>query len=75
MESITCELNGIKYLLVEYPITSNNQKKIKEKCKKYECIMQGVGKVDRGGFFSDAYIIFKILVPEKNVIAWNDDEN
>ena len=75
MENITCELNGIKYLLVEVPITESNAKKIESRCKRHECIMQGVSKIDRGGFFSSAYMIVKILVPEKNVIAWNNDDN
>lgn len=75
MENITCELNGIKYLLVEELITESNVKKIERRCKRHECITQGVSKIDRGGFFSSAYMIVKILVPEKNVIAWKDDDN
>ena len=75
MESITCELNGVKYLMVEVPIMESNAKKIEHRCKRHECIMQGVSKIDRGGFFSSTFMIVKILVPEKNVIAWNDDDN
>lgn len=72
MGNLTCKLNGIKYLLVECPITDKNSKKIEDRCKKYECIMQGA-KIKLGGFFSGSYVIAKILVPEKNVIEWNND--
>lgn len=75
MENITCELNGIKYLMVEYPITSSNKYKIEARCKRHGVIMQGISKIDRGGFFSDGFVIIKLLVPEKNIIAWNDDDN
>jgi len=73
MAKITCKLNGIKYLLVECPITSDTSvKKFEERCKKHECIMQGA-KIYKGGFFSNSYLIAKILVPEKNVIEWNNN--
>jgi hypothetical protein len=74
MENITCELNGIKYLLVETPIVQSSVDELKGKCKKHGAIYQGVSKIDRGGFFSSPYMIVKILVPEKNVIAWNNDD-
>jgi hypothetical protein len=75
MESITCELNGIRYLLVEELIEKSDAKTIEDRCKRHECIKQGISKIDRGSFFRSAYVIVKILVPEKNVIAWNNDDN
>lgn len=74
MENITCELNGIKYLLVECLVTKQNAKRIERRFKRHECIVQGVGKIDRGGLFSSMYMVIKILVPEKNVVAFNNDE-
>jgi hypothetical protein len=71
MESLTCELNGIKYLLVQEIITDANKESKDEKFEKFECIFQGVYKIEKGGFFSDSYALVKILVPEKNVIAYN----
>lgn len=72
MEKITCELNGIKYLLVEDIVTASNKKAIEQKCKIYDCIFQGISEIKSGGFFSSGYAIVKILVPEKNVIAWEN---
>ena len=71
---ITCELNGIKYLMFELHVTRYNHKKIDRMCVKHECIQQGVKKIDRGGLFSDGYAIVSVLVPEKNVIAFNKED-
>lgn len=71
METITCELNGIKYLLVERLVTDENSDEIDRKNKKYDCIYQGISKMNTEGFFTKAHMIVKILVPEKNVIAWS----
>lgn len=73
MNSITCELNGIKYLTIDVFITSDNKYHILNKIKKYNAIQQSIVKKHIGGFFSDDYAIIKILVPEKNVIDWNDN--
>lgn len=43
------------------------------KIKKHEAIYQGVKDVKEGGWLSDAHLTMIILVPEKNVIAWNKD--
>ena len=76
MEQITVELNGIKYLIVEILATSKtNEKKLKKKIKKYDGIYQGIKDVRSGGFFGSGYGILKILIPEKRVIEWNDDDS
>lgn len=74
-QEITCELNGVKYLLVDVFIKDKNDKDdITKKCKKYGAVYQGVKELKQGGFFSSGYAILKVLVPEKNVIAWNDEK-
>lgn len=78
MEGLTTVLNGIKYLLIEYLVTDSTKiHEVKELVKKYDGIYQGVGKVGEvGGFFSSKrYAVIKILIPEKNVIAFNNESN
>lgn len=75
MEKLTCELNGIKYLLVKYPIFKANKDKAEKTFKKFECITQGVEEIKIGGLFSSSYMIVNILVPEKNVIEFNNYES
>lgn len=71
MENLTCELNGIKYLLVKYPFFNANKHKAEPLFKKYDCIVQGVSDIKIGGFFSSSSMIVSVLVPEHNVIAFN----
>ena len=73
MEQLLYEINGIKYVLMEDFITTNNSEEIKAKIKKHEGIQQGVKEISRGGFFSSPYLVIKVLIPEKNIIAWNND--
>ena len=68
------ELNNIKYLAVEIIVNRDNEKKIRKLMKKYECIYQGVVKIDRGGFFSSALGVFRILVPENNILKFNNED-
>lgn len=72
MEQFIYELNGRKYLLVEIPIIESKKDQTEAKLKKFECIYQGIKEINRGGFFSNAYMIIKVLVPEENVQAFND---
>lgn len=72
---IIVELNGKRYLLVEDIAMRSNEARLKAKYKKYGCIYQGVKEINRGGFFSNPYVVAKILVPEENVIAFNNDES
>ncbi len=72
--NIVVELNNKKYLLVEVLVTSGNSKKLELQCKKYNCITQGIKEIKQGGWFSNAYVILKILVPEENIITWNDED-
>ena len=72
MENLTCELNGVKYLLVEVIVIPKYEKKVLEKCTKYECIAQGIKEINTTG--SKQYAILKILVPENNIIEFNKSD-
>ena len=72
---ITTELNGIKYLIVEELATRENEKKLVAKAKKYGAIYQGIKELNKGGFWSDTYAVIKVLVPEKSVVAYNNEED
>lgn len=75
MEQIIYELNSKKYLLVEIPIIINSTvKKEEAKYKKYGGIYQGVKEINRGGFFTNAYAVVKVLIPEINIEAWNAED-
>lgn len=72
---ITTELNGIKYLVVEILVTTKtNENKITEKLKRHGAIYQGIKEINTGGFCSNAHGVFRILVPEENIIDFNNDE-
>lgn len=71
MEELTVILNNKKYLLVEMIVTEKNEANFTANLHKYDCIHQGVKQVNTGGWFSPAFIITKILVPEENMIAFN----
>ena len=74
MEQLIYELNGRKYLLVEIPVTESNSKKVEAKCKRHNGIYQGVKEISRGGWFSNAYFVIKILIPESQIEAFNADD-
>ena len=72
---ITTELNGIKYLVVEMLITDKvDNNKLDNKLEKHEVIYQGIKEINSGGFWSSKYIIARLLVPEKNVVAFNKEK-
>lgn len=66
-EQITCELNGIKYLLVELPLTKKPDEKYLQELDKDGIIFQGIKQFDRGGLFTNPFLIIKVLVPENKV--------
>jgi hypothetical protein len=78
-DQLTCELNGIKYLLVELQFTDDNKNQLSKAVEEHECILQSVGKVERPGLMSglfsvvseEEYSIVRVLVPEKNVVEFN----
>lgn len=68
---IIYELFGKKHLLVEVIFTTGTTKRITAAMEKFNCIYQWVKEVHRGWFFSESYIIMKILVPEESIIGFN----
>lgn len=72
-EQLLFEINGRKYVLIEELFTSASHKKMQAKYKKYECIEQGIKEINRGGFFQTAFAIIKVLVPEENISAFNNE--
>lgn len=74
MEKIIYKLKGKEYLLIDRIITSDDSyglKQINKKLEKLGVIEQGIKSIDRGGFFSNAYVIVKLLVPIDKMKAFN----
>ena len=67
------ELNGIKYLLFEAPITPKNGKKLEQIVQKYNGIIQGIGQV-KSGFWGVQYAIAKVLIPEEFVHDFHNEK-
>ena len=78
MEELIVTLNGKNYLVVELPM-SFHQKNIGERidkiCQRHGALWQGFKKIS-GGFLSLSPSIYaaRVLVPEENVIAFNNDK-
>lgn len=68
-------INGINYVLIDVPVVdSKHLPQIRAIMKKYKCINQSIKRVERGGLFNDPFVIMTILVPEKNIMDFNDEE-
>ena len=75
MSAITCKLNGKKYLLIEVLLSSNAEiKKFGTITEKHDCIYQGVSEYKSAGSFSSGSVIYKVLVPEENIIEFNKEK-
>jgi hypothetical protein len=71
--SLVVELNGIKYLLFQLPVTSQLQgKKVQEKVKEFKGIVQGINGVKRNGFFGGGYVVLNLLIPEDRAIEFSN---
>ena len=70
MENIKTSINGIDYILIDVVATRSNAEKEQAKAEKYEGLQIGVREVNA----KDGYIVFKILIPEKNFVAYNNDK-
>ena len=73
MKDLIYEINGKKYMLFCVPATLKNATKIELNIERYGCINQGL-KEFKTGFFMPTVTIWNILVPEENVIAWNESD-
>jgi hypothetical protein len=70
MEQLIYTINGVNYVLIELPVTENNQKKVQKTAEDHDCIFQGVKEIKRSLFFG-GHAIIKYLVPEQRLIAFN----
>jgi len=70
---LTCKLNKIKYLLVEIPIKKEDVNYWKQNFDKYDCIFQS-SKYINNGILGNSVFLFRILVPEKNIIKFNKEK-
>ena len=75
MEDIIVTLNNQRYLRIEIPmlLDSAMSKRIQLLGERHEAIYQGFSLLSKGGFFAPDMYVCKILVPEKNIIAFNND--
>jgi|LakMenEpi03Aug12_release.lakeMendotaPanAssembly.Ray.scaffolds.fasta_scaffold5100555_1 hypothetical protein len=67
MEQLTCELNGVKYLLIERYFDYLNNRALQDAIKENKCILQGTLRIHPSLI---GYKV-KILVPENNVHKFN----
>jgi hypothetical protein len=76
MEQLIYKIAGKKYMLFEVPIVgSAGAKKFEQRMKRHKGICQGVKEMKRETFWTSASIIVKALIPEENIIAFNEDED
>lgn len=73
MEQLIYEINGKKYLLMEDTITDNTTRdNLKEKCKRLNCIPQGIKDWKPPTLWKNGRAVIKVLVPEENVMAFTE---
>ena len=69
-QNIVHQLNGINYLLFEVELGKNSAKKYDSKIKKHNGIIQSFTQKRR--FWSGLTAVVKFLIPEDQVMAFND---
>ena len=75
-EQILYEIYGTKYVLIEMgAITARDTDKASKLLKKHDGIWQGIKEINRGGLFSSSVVIVKVLIPERNIIAFNEENS
>ncbi len=68
---IVHEINGKNYVLIHYFLYSREGiNKMQERAKKYRCILQGISW--EYNFFRQ-YRLATLLVPEENIVEFNDE--
>lgn len=72
-EQVIYTILGENYVMVEELITTRTLTKYKTKIKSNQCIEQGIKEFNRGGWFGDPLVIVKVLVPEKNILKYNNE--
>lgn len=76
MTDLIVTLNDQRYLVVDLPTTIDaiRARKIEAVCKRHEGIYQGFSKLSSGGLFGVDIYNIRVLIPEKNIIAFNNDD-
>lgn len=72
MDQIKTNIQGENYILVEVPILKNNNDEIISVGDKYQCIYTGIKEVSAATFWNKAIYAVKLLVPEKNIVKFNN---
>ena len=75
MEQLIYTINNTNYVLIELLITDRNKIKHEKLIEKYEIIIQGMKKFDDGGWFGVKHLILNVLVPEKDVLNFQNELN
>ena len=72
MNNLINEIDGKRYVLATIPVVENDKNYNKMK-KNFGVLFQAVKKVDRGGFFDNAFLVVNILIPEQRFVAWSKE--
>ena len=74
MSELTCELNGIKYLVVEIIVVNDKDiDELVDRCQRNEWAIRST-KFVSGGLFTKAYFSVEILIPEDDVKKYSRGE-
>ncbi|WP_237275590.1 hypothetical protein [Tenacibaculum ovolyticum] len=67
------EIKGKKYIKTDLIILKSNAKKYQNLTHCFNCIHHEIKTIVRDGFFSKGYTIITFLVPEENIIEFNEN--
>lgn len=73
MKQLLYNIDGEDYLLFSIPLRSGEADEANRIAEKYRCIVQGLEKVERAGFFSPNYAIWNVLCPAKNAFEFSKE--
>jgi hypothetical protein len=68
------EILGKRYILVDVPMVSGIEHKVKRVVATYGLLFQGIKRLDRGGIFDRTVVIQTYFCPEENYISFSKDE-
>lgn len=72
MDRLNYSVNGVDYLLMEIYVSGKNHKEVDATLKKYNVICQGIKEIKFNFLFRN-YCILKVLVPEFNVVDFDNE--
>lgn len=71
--NILHQINGKNYVLIsDYVRSEKGLIECQQRIKKYKCIFQGLQNAT-SGFWADKSCYINILVPEENIMAFNNE--